>query len=184
VIGCLAGYYRRLDNILMRIMDGLMAFPAILLAIAISALLGASEFNVVVALTITYVPRTARILRSSVLVVRETEYVAAGRAAGARDWWILWSHVLPNSLAPLLVQLTFIFAYAVIAEATLSFLGMGTPPPAPTWGNVIAEGRAYLVEAPWITFFPGIAIVMTVLGLNLAGDGLRDVLDPRLKVQS
>ncbi len=184
LIGCLAAYYRRLDNILMRVMDGLMAFPAILLAIAISAVLGASLINVIIALTITYVPRTARVLRASVLVIRESEYVEAARAAGARDWRILASHVLPNSLAPLLVQLTFIFAYAVLAEATLSFLGMGAPPPTPTWGSIIAEGRDVLVEAPWICLFPGIAISMTVLGLNLVGDGLRDVLDPRLKVLS
>ncbi len=183
VIGAIAGYFRRLDNPVMRIMDAFMAFPAILLALGIAAALGASAVNAVIALSLVYAPRTARIVRASVLVVREMEYVHAARACGASHWRILLKHVLPNSLAPLIVQLTFIFAYAVIAEAILSFLGLGPEPPTPTWGNVIAEGRQYIREAPWITLFPGIAIAMTVLGLNLLGDGLRDGLDPRMKVQ-
>ena len=181
--GAVAGYFRRLDNVLMRFMDALMAFPAILLAIGIAAALGPSEFNAIVALAAVYTPRTARIVRASVLVVREMEYVQAALACGARHTRILFKHVLPNSLAPLIVQLTFIFAYAVLAEAILSFLGLGPEPPTPTWGNIIAEGRQYIREAPWITLFPGIAIAMTVLGLNLLGDGLRDALDPRMKVQ-
>jgi peptide/nickel transport system permease protein len=183
VIGALAGYFRRLDNPVMRIMDAFMAFPAILLALGIAAALGASAINAVIALSLVYAPRTARIVRASVLVVREMEYVHAARACGASHARILLKHVLPNSMAPLIVQLTFIFAYAVIAEAILSFLGLGPEPPTPTWGNVIAEGRQYIREAPWITLFPGIAIAMTVLGLNLLGDGLRDGLDPRMKVQ-
>jgi peptide/nickel transport system permease protein len=183
-IGAVAGFYRRLDNPVMRVMDAFMAFPAILLAIAIAAALGPSEINAIIALATVYTPRTARIVRASVLIVREMEYVEAIRAAGARGSRILLLHVLPNCLAPLIVQLTFIFAYAVLAEAILSFLGVGPPPPTPTWGNIIAEGRAYIREAFWITLIPGIAISVTVLGLNLLGDGLRDVLDPRLKVAS
>ena len=182
-IGVFAGFFRRLDGPLMRFMDALMAFPAILLALAIAAALGPSASNAVIALSIVYTPRTARVVRSTVLVVREMDYVEAARACGARDLWIIWRHVLPNSMAPLLVQLTFIFAYAILAEAILSFLGVGPPPPAPTWGNMIAEGKDYLREAPHLALFPGMAVAFTCLGLNLLGDGLRDVLDPRLRVQ-
>jgi peptide/nickel transport system permease protein len=183
LIGVLAGYFKGLDGLLMRIMDALMAFPAILLAIAIAAALGPSAINAVIALSIVYTPRMARVVRSTVMVVREMDYVKAARACGARDRWIIWRHVLPNSMAPLLVQLTFIFAYAILAEAILSFLGVGPPPPTPTWGNMIAEGKDYLREAPHICLFPGMAVALICLGLNLLGDGLRDVLDPRLRVQ-
>ncbi len=183
LIGLLAGYFKRLDGPLMRFMDALMAFPAILLAIAIASALGPSAINAVLALSAVYTPRTARIVRGTVLVVREMDYVQAAVASGARDGWIIWRHILPNSLAPLIVQLTFIFAYAVLAESILSFLGVGPPPPTPSWGNMIAEGQAYLREAPLIALFPGIAIALTAMGLNLLGDGLRDVLDPRLRVQ-
>ena len=183
LIGVLAGYFKALDGILMRIMDALMAFPAILLAIAIAAALGPSAVNAIIALAIVYTPRMARIVRSTVMVVREMDFVKAARACGARDWWIIWRHVLPNSMAPLIVQLTFIFAYAILAEAILSFLGVGPPPPTPTWGNMIAEGKDYLREAPHICLFPGIAVALVCLALNLLGDGLRDVLDPRLRVE-
>jgi peptide/nickel transport system permease protein len=183
LVGILAGYFRGLDGPLMRTMDALMAFPAILLAIAIAAALGPSAVNAIIALSVVYTPRTARIVRSTVLVVREMEYVQAARACGARDGWIIWRHILPNSMAPLLVQLTFIFGYAVLAEAILSFLGVGPPPPTPTWGNMIAEGKDYLREAMHIALFPGLLVAITCLGLNLLGDGLRDVLDPRLRVQ-
>ncbi len=183
LIGAAAGSVRVLDNVVMRVMDGLMAFPAILLAIALAATLGASEINAVIALTIAYTPRTARIVRASVLVVRELEYVQAARAVGAGYLRVLFHHILANSMAPLIVQLTFIFAVSVLAEAVLSFIGVGPPPPTPTWGNVIAQGRNYIREAPWISLLPGIAIGITVLGLNLLGDGLRDVLDPRIKVE-
>ena len=183
LIGASAGYFRRIDNALMRINDALMAFPAILLAIAITAVLGPSTFNAILALSIVYIPRTARIVRASVIVLREMEYVQAAVAAGAGHWRILRRHILPNAMAPLIVQLSFLFAYAVLAEATLSFLGMGAVPPTPTWGNIMAEGRQYLVEAPWIITIPGIALMITVMGLNLLGDGLRDVLDPRLRIQ-
>ena len=183
LIGASAGYFRKLDNALMRVNDAMMAFPAILLAIAITAVLGASTFNAILALSIVYIPRTARIVRASVIVLREMEYVQAAVAAGAGHWRILRRHILPNAMAPLIVQLSFLFAYAVLSEATLSFLGLGAVPPTPTWGNIMAEGRQYLVEAPWIITIPGIALMITVMGLNLLGDGLRDVLDPRLRIQ-
>lgn len=183
LIGASAGYFRRIDNALMRVNDALMAFPAILLAIAITAVLGPSTFNAILALSIVYIPRTARIVRASVIVLREMEYVQAAVAAGAGHWRILRRHILPNAMAPLIVQLSFLFAYAVLSEATLSFLGLGAVPPTPTWGNIMAEGRQYLVEAPWIITIPGIALMITVMGLNLLGDGLRDVLDPRLRIQ-
>ncbi len=183
LIGALSGYFRRLDNPLMRVNDALMAFPAIVLALAITAKLGPSTFNAVLALSIVYIPRTARIVRASVLVLREMEYVQAAVAAGAGSWRILRYHILPNSIAPLIVQLSFLFAYAVLSEATLSFLGVGAPAPTPTWGNIMAEGRQYMREAAWIIAIPGAALAITVMGLNLLGDGLRDVLDPRLKIQ-
>ena len=160
-----------------------MAFPAIMLAVAVTAALGPSATNVVIALAAVYVPRTARIVRASVLVVREMDYVLAARALGASHLRVIFRHILPNSLGPLVVQLTLVFAYAVLSEAALSFLGMGPPPPMPTWGNIISDGRDYLREAPWICLYPGIAISISVLGLNLLGDGLRDILDPRMKVQ-
>jgi peptide/nickel transport system permease protein len=183
ILGALAGYFRRVDAWLVSVMDALMAFPTVLLAIGITAALGPSAANAVIALTAVYTPRTARIVRASVLVLREMDYVQAAQASGAGHGRILARHILPNSLAPLIVQLTFIFAYAVLAEAILSFLGMGPQPPTPTWGNIIAEGRNYMREAAWIALFPGIAIALTVLGLNLLGDGLRDALDPRMRVQ-
>ncbi len=183
LLGAVAGYFRSLDNGLMRINDALMAFPAILLAIGITAVLGPSTANVILALAIVYIPRTARIVRSSVIVLREMEYVQAAVAAGAGHWRILIRHILPNAMAPLIVQLSFLFAYAVLSEATLSFLGLGAVPPTPTWGNIMAEGRQYMREAPWIITIPGIALMITVMGLNLLGDGLRDVLDPRLRIQ-
>ena len=179
ILGVLAGYYSRLDNPLMRVMDALMAFPAILLAMAITAALGPSLLNVVVALSVVYVPRTARVVRGSVLALREQPFVEAARAVGSSDPRIIGLHVLPNCLSPILVQATFVFAYAILAEAGLSFIGAGTPPPTPSWGNILSEGRAFMRDAPWVTVFPGLAIAMTVLGLNLLGDALRDALDPR-----
>jgi len=182
VIGGLAGYFRHLDNVVMRVMDAMMAFPGILPAIAIAAVLGPSEFNAVLALSITYTPRTARVARAAVLVVREMPYVEAARAVGAGHARILLTHVLPNGLTPLIVQLSYIFAIAILAEAVLSFIGVGPPPPMPTFGNIIADGRDFVQEAPWICLYPGLAIAVAVLGLNLIGDGLRDALDPRMKV--
>ncbi|NDG47707.1 MAG: ABC transporter permease [Rhodospirillales bacterium] len=183
LIGAAAGYFRRLDNALMRVNDALMAFPAILLAIAVTSVLGPSTINVILALSIVYIPRTARIVRSSVIVLREMEYVQAAVAAGAGHWRILRHHILPNAVAPMIVQLSFLFAYAVLSEATLSFLGVGAVPPTPTWGNIMSEGRDFMREAPWIITIPGVALMITVMGLNLLGDGLRDVLDPRLRIQ-
>lgn len=182
-IGAAAGYFRRIDNLVMRANDALMAFPPVLLAIAVTAMLGPSITDVIIALGIVYTPRTARIVRASVIVLREMDYVQAAIAAGAGDWHVLRRHILPNALAPLIVQLSFLFAYAVLTEATLSFLGVGAVPPTPTWGNIMAEGRQYLTDAPWIIGIPGAALMITVLGLNLLGDGLRDVLDPRLRIQ-
>lgn len=182
IFGMIAGFYSQWDQIIMRVMDAMMAFPAILFAVAIMAALGPNTFNVVIALGVVYLPRTVRIVRASVLSIKKTEYIEAIRAQGASDWRILFRHVLPNSLSPLVVQATFNFAYAVLAEASLSFVGAGSPPPTPSWGNILSEGRVYMQEAPWIMLFPGLAIALTVLGLNLAGDGLRDVLDPRMKV--
>ncbi|RXT07298.1 ABC transporter permease [Ammoniphilus sp. CFH 90114] len=178
VMGLYSAYYRRLDNVLMRINDGLMAFPAILLAIAIMAALGPRLENVIIALSIVYTPTVARTIRSAAIVVRELSYIEAIRALGGKSWRIIWLHMAPNCLSPLIVQASFIFAYAVIIEASLSFLGAGTPPPSPSWGNIISDGKILLRQAWWMTAFPGIAIMITVLGLNLLGDGLRDLLDP------
>lgn len=181
IIGTFAGYVRWVDSIVMRVMDGLMAFPGVLLAISLAAALGPSEINAIIALTVTFTPRTARIVRSSVLVVQRLPYVEAAIAAGAGHPRIIFRYILANSLSPLIVQLTFVFAVSILAEAILSFLGVGPPPPLPSLGNIIAEGRAYVQEASWISFFPGVAIACAVLGLNLMGDGLRDVIDPRLR---
>ena len=181
ILGTLTGYLRWLDGPVMRVMDGLMAFPGILLAIALAAVLGPSVANAALALTITFTPRTARIVRSSVLVLKEMPYVEAARACGASHTRLVLKHILPNALPPLIVQLTFVFSISILAEAGLSFMGVGPPPPTPSLGNIIAEGRSYIQEAPWVALTPGIAIAMSVLGLNIIGDGLRDTLDPRLR---
>ncbi|MBF9232821.1 ABC transporter permease [Microvirga alba] len=182
LVGATAGFFRALDNPIMRLMDALMAFPAILLAITVAAVLGASVTNVVIALAVATTPHTARIVRASVLTVREREFVEAARALGATDLRLLFRHVIPNTFGPLIVRLTYVFATAILAEAALSFIGVGPPPPAPSFGSIIAQGRDFIAEAPWITIFPGLAIMISVLGLNLLGDGLRDVLDPRMRV--
>ena len=182
LIGLLAGYFKRLDGPLMRFMDALMAFPAILLAIAIASALGPSAINAVLALSAVYTPRTARIVRSTVLVVREMDYVQAAVASGARHGWIIWRHILPNSLAPLIVQLTFIFAYAVLAESILSFLGVGMPPTEPSLGTLIRIGNQYLFSGLWwIVVFPAAQLCLIVLAVNLIGDWLRDALNPKLR---
>jgi peptide/nickel transport system permease protein len=181
VCGLTAGYYGVLDNPIMRVMDGLMAFPAIVLAIALMAALGPSVANVIVAIGVVYSPRVARIVRGSVLVVRETAYVEAARALGAADGRLIGRHILPNCLSPVIVQGSFIFAAAVLTEAALSFLGVGVPPAVPSWGNILAEGRLYIQQAPWLVLYPGAAVMMTIFGLNLVGDALRDALDPKIR---
>lgn len=181
IAGIAAGYYPRVDNVIMRVMDGFMAFPGILLAIALMASLGPNPSNIVIALTIVYTPRVSRIARATVLVLRRQVFVEAAQALGSSDVRIIARHIAPNCIGPVNVQITFIFAYAILAEAALSFLGVGAPPDIPTWGNILSEGRPYIQVAPWITIFPGLTIMLAVLALNVLGDGLRDVLDPRLK---
>jgi peptide/nickel transport system permease protein len=183
VLGLLGGYRRMFSGVIMRVVDGMMALPGTLLALAMMAVLGPSNLNVVIALSVAYMPRVARVEHASTLQVTSREYVLAAVAIGCSDTRVLLRHVLPNTLAPVLVQITFTFAYAVIAEAGLSFLGVGAPPDVPSWGNIIAGGRDYLLVAPWITVIPGIAVLLVVLSLNLIGDGFRDVLDPRLRGQ-
>ena len=178
MVGLFAAYFRLLDHILMRICDGLMAFPDILLAIAITAVLGPQPVNVVIAITIVKIPTMARVVRSAALVVKEQTYIEAMRAQGASSWRIIWGHIAPNTVSPFLVQTTYVFALAIILEAGLSFLGAGVPAPNPSWGNILYDGKAVIFKAWWMTVFPGIFIVLSVLGLNMFGDGLRDLLDP------
>lgn len=179
VLGMLAGYFRQVDAVLMRFMDGLMAIPAILLAIALVAALGAQVATVVVAIAIPEVPRVTRLVRSLVLSLREEPFVEAARALATPTPVILWRHILPNALAPLIVQGTFVAASAVLTEAILSFLGLGLPPDIPTWGNIMAEGRVQFSQYPGNVLYPALFLVPTVLAVNLLGDGLRDVLDPK-----
>lgn len=179
LLGMLAGYFRAVDAVLMRVMDGLMAIPAILLAIALVAALGAKLWTVVVAIAIPEVPRVTRLVRSLVLTLREEPFVEAAKALATPTPVILWRHILPNALAPLIVQGTFIAASAVLTEAILSFLGLGLPPDIPTWGNIMAEGRVQFSQYPGNVLFPALFLVPTVLAINLLGDGLRDVLDPK-----
>ena len=178
-LGMLAGYFKAVDAVLMRIMDGLMAIPSVLLAIALVAALGPQLWTVVVAICIPEVPRVTRLVRSLVLTLREEPYVEAAKALATPTLQILWRHILPNSLAPLLVQGTFIAASAVLTEAALSFLGLGLPADIPTWGNIMAEGRVQFSQYPGNVLFPALFLVPMVLAINLLGDGLRDVLDPK-----
>jgi len=180
VCGLSAGYLRWLDGILMRFMDGIMAIPAILVAIALVALWRGSIVTVVAAIAIPEIPRVTRLVRSLVLTIREEPYVEAAIALGTPTWKILFGHILPNCVAPLLVQGTFTCAFAILVEAVLSFLGVGLPPDIPTWGNIMAEGRAQFVSFPHNVFFPGIFLAVTVLAVNMLGDGLRDTLDPKM----
>ena len=179
-IGVLCGYYRRVDDVLMRVMDGLMAIPPILLAIALITLMKASLTIVIIAISIPEIPRVVRLVRSVVLQVRGLPYIEAAIASGSRTHIVLLRHILPNTMAPLIVQATYVCASAILTEAGLSFLGAGTPPEIPSWGNVISLGRTYFQIAPWIIFFPGVMLAVTVLAINLMGDGLRDTLDPRI----
>jgi peptide/nickel transport system permease protein len=180
VVGVLAGFIRWLDFIVMRIMDGLMSIPSLLLAIALMALFHASVQNVVIAISVGEFPRVSRLIRGIVLSLREQPYVEAAIASGTRLPVIIWRHILPNTLAPLMVNATFICASAMITESILSFIGAGTPPIIPSWGNIMAEGRALWEVKPYVVFFPAVFLCITVLAVNLLGDGLRDALDPRL----
>ena len=179
ILGLIAAYYTRFDTPIMRIMDGMMAFPSILLAIAIMASLGPSTTNVIVALCIVYTPSIARLVRSAALVTKQQQYVESARVIGARDPLILRRYIFANSLSPLIVQCTFVVAFAIISEASLSFLGTGVPPEIPTWGNMLRDGQRVMQRAWWLAVFPGTALFLMVLALNLLGDGLRDALDPR-----
>ncbi len=179
-LGLIAGYIRSLDAVIMRVMDGLMSIPAILLAIAMIALSGATLTTVIVAIVIPEIPRVVRLVRSVVLTVREEPYVEAAIAAGTRTFQIMRRHILPNTVAPLIVQATYICGSAMLLEAILGFLGAGIPPEIPSWGNIMAEGRTYFQLTPWIIFFPGLALALAVLAVNFIGDGLRDTLDPRI----
>lgn len=178
IIGLYASYYKILDNILMRICDGLKAIPAILMAIALMAVLGPSIQNVIVSLSIVYTPDIARIARSAALTVKEQTYIEAMHSLGAKPTRIIWKHIAPNVISPVIVQVSFIFATAIVTEAALSFLGAGVPVPTPSWGNILYEGATVIYKAWWMIVFPGVFMALAVLGLNLLGDGLRDVLDP------
>jgi len=181
ILGLLTGYYRWADAILMRFVDGLMSFPGLVLAIALVGVLGPGIGAVVIALSLVYAPRVARVVRGSALVVKDQTMVEAARQMGASSPYILIRHIAPHCLSPIIVQASFIFSYAVLGEAALSFLGVGVPPSTPTWGNVLTEARAYLQQAWWMAVFPGLIIVVTVLALNLVGDTLRDFFDPKLR---
>jgi peptide/nickel transport system permease protein len=179
-VGLVSGFVRRLDNVIMRAMDGIMALPDLLLAISFVALTEASVRNVIIALVIPQTPRMVRLVRSIVLVLREQPFVESALAMGARLPRLMVRHLLPNTLAPLIVQGTYVMASAVLIEAGLSFLGAGTPPEIPSWGNIMAEARSYVRVAFWLLLFPGLFLALTVLSINLLGDGLRDLLDPRI----
>jgi peptide/nickel transport system permease protein len=182
LLGLLAGYAGgRVDGLVMRMMDAVLSFPPLVLALALGAVLGAGLTGVVIALGVVYTPTFARLMRGQVLSITAREYVDAARALGAPGWRIAWSHVLPNAIAPIVVQASLSVAFAILAEASLSFLGLGIQPPAASWGSMINAGRGYLQQAPWIVFGPGAALFITVVGLNFVGDAVRDALDPRLR---
>lgn len=179
IIGLFSGYFKLLDSIIMRVMDGVMAIPGILLAIALVSLSGTGVFTVIVAISVPEIPRVARLVRGITLSLRNEPFVEAATGVGSSSLKNLWRHILPNALAPIIVQGTFIFAAAMLTEATLSFIGAGPPAEIPTWGNVIAEGRMVFHRAPWIILWPGAFLAATILAVNILGDGLRDTLDPR-----
>jgi len=182
LLGIIAGYYGKwIDTIISRIFDIMLAFPSMLLAIAVVSVLGPSLQNALIAIAIINVPNFGRLIRSKVLSVKEEEYIVAAKAIGMRDSRILFSHILPNSITPIIVQGTLAIATAIIEAAALGFLGLGAQAPAPEWGKMLADARKFLINAPWTMIFPGLAIMLTVLGFNLMGDGLRDALDPKMK---
>jgi peptide/nickel transport system permease protein len=178
-IGLMSGFVKAIDAVVMRFMDGLMSIPAILLAVALMSISKGSVTNVIIAITIAEIPRTARLVRGTVLSLREQPYVEAAVAGGTRLPTIIFKHILPNTLAPLIVQATYVCASAMISESILSFIGAGVPPVIPSWGNIMAEGRALWLVKPFIIFYPAVFLSITVLAINLLGDGLRDMLDPR-----
>lgn len=180
-VGVLAGYYPKLDKLIMRVLDAIMAFPGIIIAISLAAIWGAGKLNIILALSFAYFPKMARIVRSSVISIKDLEYVQSARAAGANDLRIIFKYILKNSASPIMVQATFNFALAILDEAALSFLGVGIMPPTPSLGAMVTDARTYMVVAPWMILAPGLMIILAVLSLNLLGDGLRDLLDPHLK---
>src|SRR5579884_4095868 len=185
LIGLVAGYYCGwVDEILMRVMDAVQAFPALVLALAITAALGPGILNAMIAIGVVYVPAFARLVRGQALSVRERDYIVAARLSGAGPWRIMLRHIWPNVTAPIIVQASLGTAFAILTEATLSFLGLGVRPPTPSWGSMLQTGYRYLSQAPWLSIFPGAAIYLTVLGFNLLGDGLREALDPRLRTRA
>ena len=181
VVGILAGYYSKLDNIIMRALDGIMAFPGIIIAISLAAIWGGGKYNIIIALSFSYFPKMARIVRSSILSIKDLEYIESAKAIGASNSRIIFKHILKNSISPIMVQASFNFARAILDEAALSFLGVGIMPPNPSLGGMISDARSFITVAPWIITFPGIFIVIIVLSFNLIGDGLRDLLDPHLQ---
>jgi peptide/nickel transport system permease protein len=182
LLGSVAGFYGKwVDETIMRIMDILLAFPYIILAVALMAMVGPSLRNVILVIGITRTPRFARVTRGSVLALKEMDFVTAARALGQREWRILARHILPNCLTPIVIMASLSVATAILTESALSFLGLGIQPPQASWGTMIADGRRFMLDAPWIATFPGIAISLTILGYNLFGDGLRDALDPKLR---
>jgi len=182
MVGAFAGFYGGIvETILMRIMDTIFSFPTILLAITLAAILGPNTLNVIIAIGIIYIPIFARVVRSTVLANKQKDYVEAAVSIGQKNFNILFFHILPNCISPIIVQATVAFAEAIIIEAGLSFVGLGPPPPSPSWGRMLSDARQYMTDYPLLAIFPGLAISITILGLNLLGDGLRDILDPRLK---
>lgn len=181
ITGLIAGYYKKADFVIMRVIDGMLAFPSLLLALALVAALGGSITNIIIALSFSYWPVMTRIVRSAVLQMKSAQYIEAAKTSGISDPVILSRYVLPNVLSPIVVQGTFIFAKAILSEAALSFLGVGVEPSTPTWGNMLQEAQMYISIAPWFSIFPGIAIMITVLALNILGEGVRDAFDPHAK---
>ena len=183
ITGLIAGYYNKADSIIMRIVDGMLAFPGLILALALVAALGGSVMNILIALGFAFWPVMTRIVRAAVLQVKNVQYIEAAKTTGASDFVIMTTYILPNILSPIIVQGTFTFARAILAEAALSFLGIGVNPSTPTWGNMLQEAQIYISMAPWFSVFPGLGIVITVLALNMLGDGIRDAFDPHTKKQ-
>ena len=181
LFGSLAGFYNLADLFISRICDALLNFPGLIIGIMVMAALGQSETNIILAMVIMYTPRIVRVVRASVIEIKAMDFIDAAKVIGASNLRILFFHILPHTISPLVVQITFGFAWAILVESGLSFLGLGTPPPAPSWGNIISDGREFIRTAPWIMIFPGLMIAVAVTGLNLIGDGLREILDPKLR---